>query len=111
MVDSETIAADLLRGGSAIARFIGESERRTFYLLEHGFLPAGKVGASWVASKAALRAPPPPVAVQSGQPDAAMAGTGATNGCDAYCCQQLIGSHPRSDARLSLLFSRVLPRV
>ncbi len=36
---------------------------------------------------------------------------GATNGCDAYCCRQLIDSHPRSDARLSLLFSRVLPRV
>ena len=36
---------------------------------------------------------------------------GATNGCDAYYCRQLIGRHPRSDTRLSLLFSRVLLRV
>jgi hypothetical protein len=56
--------------------------------------------------------PPPPVAVQSGQPDPPMAGSGgATNGCDAYYCRQLIGRHPRSDTRLSLLFSRVLLRV
>src|SRR5215468_2606208 len=36
---------------------------------------------------------------------------GATNGCDAYYCRQLIRRHPRSDTRLSLLFSRVLLRV
>jgi hypothetical protein len=36
---------------------------------------------------------------------------GATNGCDAYYCRQFIGRHPRSDTRLSLLFSRVLLRV
>src|SRR5215813_10814573 len=36
---------------------------------------------------------------------------GATNGCDAYYCRQLIGRHPRSDTRLSVLSSRVLLRV
>jgi len=58
--------------------------------------------------------PPLPVAVQSGQPGPAMAGAPKQPmavTCDACYCRQLIGRHPRSDARLSLLFSRVLPRV
>ena len=56
--------------------------------------------------------PPPPVAVPTGQPDPPDGWcSGATNGCDAYYCSQLIGRHPRSDTRLSLLFSRVLLRV
>ena len=50
------LADDLLRGVKPIAEFIGESERRTFYLCERGYIPAGKCGWQWIASKRALRA-------------------------------------------------------
>lgn len=49
------LAEDKLRGVPAIARFIGEDERRTYYLLERGLLPAGKQGSQWIASKRRLR--------------------------------------------------------
>jgi hypothetical protein len=52
----DSLADDLLRGIKPIAAFIGEPERRTFYLCEKGYIPVGKVGASWVASKKVLRA-------------------------------------------------------
>ena len=45
---------DRLRGVDAIADYIGETPRRTSYLLERGLIPAGKEGRSWVASKQAL---------------------------------------------------------
>ncbi len=45
---------DLLWGVRAIAADIDQSERKTFYLLERGLLPGGKVGARWVASKSAI---------------------------------------------------------
>jgi hypothetical protein len=51
-----SLGDDLLKGVSQIAVFIDESERRTYYLLERGYLPAGKMGATWIASKRALRA-------------------------------------------------------
>ena len=55
--EDPTIAEDKLRGVKEIAAFIGEDERRTYYLLENGSIPAGKLGRrSWVASKRALRA-------------------------------------------------------
>ena len=47
-------AADTLRGTKAIAEFIGESMRRTIYLLETLRLPAGKLGANWIASRTRL---------------------------------------------------------
>ena len=50
-----TLADDLLSGVSAIAAFIGEEERRTYYLLEKRYLPAGKIGATWLGSKRTLR--------------------------------------------------------
>ncbi len=46
-------------------------------------------------SDAKLVRPPPPVAVQSGRPRDDGCCAGATNGCDAYGCRQLIGSHSR----------------
>jgi hypothetical protein len=46
---------DLLRGISAIAKFLGETERRTYYLAENRYIPIGKVGITWIASKSALR--------------------------------------------------------
>jgi hypothetical protein len=50
------LADDLLHGVAEISAFIGESRRRTFYLLERGLLPAGKMGATWIASKSVIRA-------------------------------------------------------
>jgi hypothetical protein len=49
------LADDLLRGAQAIADEIGDSERRTRYLLERGRLPAKKVGNSWYGSRSRLR--------------------------------------------------------
>jgi len=46
---------DLLWGASAIAAAIGKTERAVYHMLEQGRLPARKVGASWVASREALR--------------------------------------------------------
>jgi hypothetical protein len=51
-----TIAEDILRGVSAIAKFIGENEARTFRLCATQLIPVGKQGNSYVASKQALRA-------------------------------------------------------
>ena len=51
-----TPAEDLLEGVDAISAFIGQPKRRTNYLLEQGRLPAGKLGARWVASKRQLAA-------------------------------------------------------
>jgi hypothetical protein len=51
-----SLADDLLRGVKVIAQFIGESERRTYYMAERGYLPVGKEGSIYVASRRALRA-------------------------------------------------------
>ena len=45
---------DRLDGAKAIAGYCGFSLRRTFYLLERGELPAGKIGTIWTASKVKL---------------------------------------------------------
>jgi hypothetical protein len=50
------IADDKLRGVAAIAKFIGESQRRTQYLCERKMIPVGKEGVIYVASKQVLRA-------------------------------------------------------
>jgi hypothetical protein len=55
MSDDDSLASDLLRGVPAISKFLGEDERRTYYILETGQLPAGKIGQQWVASKRVLR--------------------------------------------------------
>jgi hypothetical protein len=53
---NETLADDKLRGVVEISTFIDEPKGRTYYLLENGIVPAGKIGRSWIASKAVLRA-------------------------------------------------------
>jgi hypothetical protein len=53
--DPPDFPGDLIRGVRAIAAYINEPERRTAYLLERGYLPGGKVGAYWCASKRKLR--------------------------------------------------------
>jgi len=54
-VDDLDIAADRLSGAKAIATFLGITPRRAVFLLERGFLPAGKEGRTWIASRRALR--------------------------------------------------------
>jgi len=46
---------EILRGGHAIAKAIGETERRTYYLLEAKLLPAQKEGNVWVTTRERLR--------------------------------------------------------
>ena len=46
---------DILKGAKAIGNEINESERRTYYLCERGYIPAKKIGRLWVSSKSALR--------------------------------------------------------
>ncbi|WP_407153910.1 DNA-binding protein [Bradyrhizobium sp. STM 3557] len=50
------IADDLLEGVKSISRFIGTTERRTFYLAEKGELPGVfKQGNRWVGLKSKIR--------------------------------------------------------
>lgn len=51
------LADDLLRGIKAISEFIGEEERRAYYLAEQGIIPVGKEGKGrYIGSKQVLRA-------------------------------------------------------
>jgi hypothetical protein len=52
--DAVHFASDKLSGVAAISEFIDEPKRRTYYLLEQRLLPAGKLGNTWIASKATL---------------------------------------------------------
>ncbi len=42
---------DRLMGAPAIAKHCKQSIRQTYYQLERGYLPAGKIGGLWIASK------------------------------------------------------------
>ncbi len=46
---------DLIWGAEAIGEYINSNQRKTYYYLETGKLPARKLGNLWVASRAALR--------------------------------------------------------
>jgi len=48
-------AEDALRGAAEIAVFIGETERRTRYLIEKQMIPVGRRGSQFIASKRRLR--------------------------------------------------------
>jgi hypothetical protein len=54
-MDTFSIADDIIRGSKNISKEIGESKRRTDYLLETKQIPAGKQGNQWVASRRTLR--------------------------------------------------------
>jgi hypothetical protein len=45
----------VVRGAPAIARAIGTTPRRAYYLLENGVLPAVKEGSIWTCTLDALR--------------------------------------------------------
>jgi hypothetical protein len=52
----ENLADDLLQGIEEISRFIGEPERRAFYIAEKGLLPGVfKQGNRWVGLKSKIR--------------------------------------------------------
>lgn len=53
---SSSLADDLLRGVAQIAEHLGESRKRTYCLCERGYIPSGKIGSAWIASKTTLRA-------------------------------------------------------
>ena len=42
---------DVLFGAQAIANELGLELRKTFYLLERGYLPATKCGATWTSTR------------------------------------------------------------
>ena len=46
---------DVLFGAQAIADELGLEQRKTFYLLERGYLPATKCGATWTSTRSRLR--------------------------------------------------------
>lgn len=51
-----SLADDLLDGMKAISRFLGQSERRTYYLAEKGLLDGVfKQGNRWVGLKSVMR--------------------------------------------------------
>jgi hypothetical protein len=51
-----TLADDILGGVKAISEFIGEDERRTYYLLEKRLIDGTfKQGARWVGLKSKIR--------------------------------------------------------
>jgi hypothetical protein len=49
------LAADLLRGIPRIAKFLGTTERQTYYLAEKRLIPAFKRGKIWEARRSTLR--------------------------------------------------------
>ena len=50
------LSEDLLKGVIEIAAYIGDGERRTYYLLEHHQIPGFKIEAIWHARKSSLNA-------------------------------------------------------
>ena len=48
-------ADDLLWGADEIAKFIGRSRIQTYWLIEHGTIPASKIGALLVGSRSTIR--------------------------------------------------------
>lgn len=53
--NADDLAADILHGAQAIADYIGVDLRRAFYLLQQGYIPAVKTGATWTSTKSRLR--------------------------------------------------------
>lgn len=53
--DETPLADDLLKGVVGIASFIGETPRRTHYLLEKGDLPGFKMRGRWRSRKSSIR--------------------------------------------------------
>ena len=56
MADIESESPHILWGVAEIAKAIRRTDRQTYHLLSREYLPAHKVGASWVASRRKLLA-------------------------------------------------------
>ena len=54
MTEKPELKDDLLPGAQKIADHLGESVRKTYYLLENGLIPAKKRGDKWISRKSAL---------------------------------------------------------
>jgi hypothetical protein len=54
-MDPIPLHRDVLIGAQAIADEIGIDVRRCFHWLEHGYIPARKVGAQWTTTRTVLR--------------------------------------------------------
>jgi Helix-turn-helix domain len=54
-VKPDTLGNDLIYGAAAIANYLGMKPRVVYHWLERGELPAQKLGAQWVCSRAKLR--------------------------------------------------------
>src|SRR5262249_40084455 len=54
IMKSEDLAGDLIEGVPAIAAFMGQKPRRTYYLAEKGTLPLFKFGNTWCGRKSTL---------------------------------------------------------
>jgi hypothetical protein len=55
MNGEDQLGLGIFRGVPAIARAIGETDRRTYTLLQSGVLPAEREGRIWVTTRARLR--------------------------------------------------------
>jgi hypothetical protein len=53
---AEDIADDTLRGVKQIANYLGEKQRRTFYLCENRLIPAYQIGGRWYLRRSTHRA-------------------------------------------------------
>ena len=52
--NASTLGNDMLRTVHKIAKFLGESDRRTHYMLEQKQIPGFKIGAIWHARPSTL---------------------------------------------------------
>jgi hypothetical protein len=80
--DSQADSLDVLWGADAIGVYLNVPRRRAFYLLERGFIPARKIGATWQSTKGELRdhligGKKVPVAVDEAKKDGSLSDTAA----------------------------------
>jgi hypothetical protein len=50
----DRLADDLLDGAAAIASYIGKTRRETYWVIQQGQIPAGRLGRKIIGSKRAL---------------------------------------------------------
>jgi hypothetical protein len=55
MPTKHSLSGDRLRGAKAIGDFLGETEKRIYYLVARGYLRVGHLGSALIASKQSLR--------------------------------------------------------
>ena len=53
---TESLAGDLLKGAKHIAEWLDEPERRVYYMINKGAIPAFKMAGVWYARKSSILA-------------------------------------------------------